>query len=318
MPIVSVVLPVRDGAPYIAASIESILNQTLSDLELIVVDDGSRDQSPEIIAQIAARDGRIRVLRQEGAGIVPALQAALAVAEAELVARMDADDLALPERLERQLSALRNHPQSAVVGAACELIDRRGMPLRQQQYPTSPEAIRKALSSGNCIAHPTVLMRKKAVLDVGGYRAQFLLCEDYDLWLRLSEHYDLLNLPEPLLKYRVHPGQTTWRSHEQRIVSELAALACARARRAGRPEPQLPKGPVDRPFLLSTGLTLDQLAQEIAQRSLAAARGAASLDLPASALQALALALIQPGLGLRFRARALREILPLILRPHRS
>lgn len=314
MPIVSVVMPVRDAASYLEAAIESVLAQTLTDIELIVVDDGSRDGSSGIIARHAGRDRRIRVLRHGALGIVAALQAGLASARADLVARMDADDLALPQRLERQVAALRDNPQAAAVGSACEMIDRQGALMWEQRYPASPEAIRRELGTRNCIAHPTVLMRKKAVIEAGGYRAPFALCEDYDLWLRLSEHHDLLNLDEVLLQYRLHPGQSSWRSHEQRILSELAALACARARRAGLREPALPEGAVGRAFLRAAGLSEKTLARELATGALAAAEDALRLKLTASAMQALGLALAQPGVSLRWRAGALRRFAALMLR----
>ena len=312
-PTVSVVMPVRDAVPYLEPAIRSILDQTLAELELIVVDDGSRDGSSAVIAHHARRDRRIRVLRQEARGTVAALQAGLAQARADLVARMDADDLALPRRLERQVAAMRENPRAAVIGSACELIDRQGVHLREQRYPTEPEAVRRTLEMGNCIAHPTVLMRKQAVLAAGGYRAPFVLCEDYDLWLRLSERHELLNLDEVLLRYRVHRGQSTWKSHEQRILSELAALACARTRRAGRVAPVLPEGAVDRAFLATVGLSGSDLARAVAGRALGAAEDGMRLKMTASALRAFALAATEPGLPLRWRAGVLRRFAGLML-----
>ena len=227
MPLVSVVMPVRNAARFLEEAAESVLAQGLADLELIAVDDGSSDETPAVLRALAARDPRLKILTTPAAGIVPALQAGIAAAKGEFVARMDADDIAATERLERQVAALRADPSLALIGSAITLIDEAGHKLREVSYPASPAEIRLALPSRNCFAHPTVLMRRDALLAVGGYRSAFALCEDYDLWLRLAERFDLANLPEPLLRYRLHPGQSSWTRLEQRIVSELAAASCA-------------------------------------------------------------------------------------------
>src|SRR3954468_16236127 len=129
-PLVSVVLPVRDGAAFVADAVNSILVQTLRDFELLVIDDGSPDATPAILAQLAASDARLRVVTQSGLGLVAALNRGLSEARSRYVARMDADDLAAPERLASQCARLEMHPDVAALGSACRVIDRNGKLLR--------------------------------------------------------------------------------------------------------------------------------------------------------------------------------------------
>ena len=188
---------------------------------------------------------------------------------------MDADDIARPNRLCQQLEVLSRHPTAAVVGSNCQVIDRVGHVLRTVRMPSTSAAIREALQQTNCMAHPTVLMRRDAVMAVGGYRRACLHCEDYDLWLRLAEHHDLLNIDEPLLLYREHLAQLTWQHVEQRILSELAARISSRSRRAGKPDPIERSELITRSFLREAGMDDTDISAEITRRALDAAREAA-------------------------------------------
>jgi hypothetical protein len=238
-PRVSVILPARDGGVYLADAVASILDQSFADLELLVIDDGSRDGTVAALAPLAARDARLRLLDNPGAGLVAALNYGLAQARAELFARMDADDVARPERLARQVAFLDASPEVALVGAQVAFIDAAGAPTGERShFPTAPEAVAAALTTRGCvIRHPTIVARKAALIAAGGYRPACERAEDYDLWLRLSERARLANLPEILLAYRVHGGQTSAGINlGQRFAHDLALLA-ARARRAGRPDP---------------------------------------------------------------------------------
>ncbi len=238
-PAVSVVLPVRDGGAYLADSINSILGQTFVDFELLLIDDGSRDGAVAALAPLAARDPRLRLLENPGAGLVAALNYGLGQARAALVARMDADDVALPKRLARQVAFLDASPDVALVGAQVAYVDAAGTPTGEQSnFPTAPDDVAAALTTRGCvIRHPTVVARKAALLAAGGYRPACERAEDYDLWLRLSERARLANLPEVLLAYRVHGGQTSAGINlDQRFAHDLALIA-ARERRAGRADP---------------------------------------------------------------------------------
>jgi len=302
-PRISVVMAVRDGAAFLAQAVNSILTQTLADHELIVVDDGSVDATPALLAGFAARDRRVRVLKQPPAGLIMALNRGIAESSAGMIARMDADDIATPERLARQVDLLDTRPAVAVVGSAVEVIDRSGKTLRVQRPPTEAAAVRAALLRGNCIAHPTVLMRRDAVLAAGGYRRAFVQAEDFDLWLRLAEHHDLVNLAEPLLLYREHAGQVTWRNPEQRILSELGALAAAAQRRAGKADGAASVELVTRTFLRDTGLSDADIAREVRARAIGAGIDALASGHGRAARQALAVARRQGPMRARTRVK---------------
>jgi glycosyl transferase family 2 len=234
-PRISVVLPVRDGAAFLEQALESVLSQTLRELELIVIDDGSTDRTPEILAGAAARDRRVRVLPCGSGGVVPALNEGCAAASAPFIARLDADDVALPERLEQQVAVLDAHPEVGLVGGAYFAIDPAGVRRATFRPPTHDAALRARLAKYNVFAHPAVAFRRDAFEQAGGYR--LAEAEDYDLWLRISEHWQLAAVPEPVLEYRYHHGQVSLaRAHDQALAT-LAAQAAAELRRAGRADP---------------------------------------------------------------------------------
>ena len=295
-PAVSVVMPVRDGQTFVDDAIRSIRAQSHHEIEFIVVDDGSRDGTRGILDRHAADDPRIRIIAQPALGVVAGLNHGIEAASGSLIARMDADDIAKPERLARQVTALLQHPKAALVGSGYEVIDGAGRVRRSASVPTSPGDIREALMHGNCIAHPTVLMRRDAVLAVGGYRRAFLQCEDYDLWLRLSERHDLLNIDEPLLQYREHSAQLTWGHLEQRILSELAARESARWRSRGGSDPADDMDPVTRRDLREFGLSDNEILTQIVVRALDAAREAGRAGNRPAVRRALSLAWRQKGL----------------------
>lgn len=235
-PTVSVVMAVRDGERWLRETLASLSRQTFAGYEAVIVDDGSTDGTPAILAE-AARDPRLRILTRPGEGLVKALNQGLAAAQAPLVARLDADDLAEPERFARQVTFLEAHPEVAALGSALRIIDQEGRILRTQKYPCGPRKVAEAMLSGCALAHPAVMMRREAVIAAGGYREAFRHAEDYDLWLRLGERHALDNLPEPLLRYRVHGGSVSFRHRRQQVLATFVARLCARARRTGRTEP---------------------------------------------------------------------------------
>jgi glycosyltransferase involved in cell wall biosynthesis len=203
MPVVSVILPVYNGASFLREAIDSVLAQTFTDFELIVIDDGSTDATPDILGEYTARDTRVRVKHQPcNMGIVEALNSGCQIASGEYFARMDADDICLPQRLARQIDYLTSHPEVGVVGTDVRLLDPLGKTQETVFFPKSHGQIYWSLCFYNPIAHPTVMMRRDVFFRLGGYRKG--RPEDYDLWMRAVGQTRLANLPEVLLLLRKH------------------------------------------------------------------------------------------------------------------
>jgi len=233
-PIVSVVLPVRNGLPYLPASVNSILDQTYEHFELITIDDGSTDETRDWLAARALQDGRLRCVDNPGRGLVDALNIGLNAARGVYIARMDADDIAMPRRLEKQVKFLESNPSIAVLGTQVLPIDAKGDPVSKvTSFPTDPASISTALVEKGCIfRHPTIMARREALLSVGGYRPALTYAEDFDLWLRMAERFDLANLPDVTLFYRLHPQSISQaRQMEQQLAHSLALLSAQRRRR---------------------------------------------------------------------------------------
>jgi glycosyltransferase involved in cell wall biosynthesis len=244
-PTVSVAMAVYNGEQYLAEAVESILAQTFTDFEFIIIDDGSTDGSLSILRRYAALDRRIRLVSRPNRGQVPTLNEILEMARGELIARMDADDIALPSRLEVQVDYLRRHPECLVVGSRVLLIDGDGEPLCEFSKAQTHEEIDGAhlRGEGGAIIHPAVVMRREAFLAVGGYRAEVASAEDLDLWLRLAERGRLANVPEMLLKYRRHPLAMGYAEMEkQRQAGETLLRDAWRRRGLGEPPRPAPDG----------------------------------------------------------------------------
>ena len=225
-------LPVRNGALYLAEAIASILAQTLTSLELIVVDDGSTDRSAAIAQEAADRDRRVVVVRGDQRGLAPALNTGIAAARARYVARMDADDIASSSRLETQLRYLDAHEDCVALGCAIEIVDESAAHIGWRTFATSHDRIIAALLVGaSGMAHPTVVMRRDALLEVGGYDADRFPTEDLDLWIKLSQIGRLANLEEVLFKYRRHEATVSVRHRSEQLALSADIVGGARARR---------------------------------------------------------------------------------------
>jgi len=231
-------MSVYNDARYLGAAIESILAQSFGDFEFLIVDDGSTDGSSAIIDDFAARDPRIRAIHQENRGLIASLNRMLDEARALLFARMDGDDIALPDRFERQVAFLSEHPECGVLGGQAEDIDPEGRSLGPSwSRPVGPEAVREALGHYSPLVHPSVMARTEVLRTLGGYRAAYRHCEDYDLWLRAAEVTQLDNLSEPLVRYRRSPDQVSNRHIVTQNYGALVARAAALARVEGRTDP---------------------------------------------------------------------------------
>ncbi|MBI1335754.1 MAG: glycosyltransferase [Phycisphaera sp.] len=216
-PRVTVLMPVYNAGRYLEEAVRSVLDQTWQDFELLVIDDGSTDGSGVVLDHFAQRDSRVRVVHQSNAGIVNTLNRGLAEARGELLARMDADDIAMPERLADQVAYLDQHPECVVVGGRILLIDPDGMPIREMcEELTHEEIDRKNLEAGGAaINHPSATFRLDAARKVGSYRKDYEFGEDLDLWLRLAEVGRMANLPGVVTQYRMHAASI---SHDRAIL----------------------------------------------------------------------------------------------------
>ena len=244
-PIIDVVIPVFNGAETVESAVTSIQAQTLRDIRIIVVNDGSTDGTQAIVERMAAADGRVVPINRPNGGIVDALNAGLAACTADLVARHDADDLAVPDRFEKQLEWLRRHPECSAVSGSVIHIDEAGRELGPMVEMSSPDRA-NALAYPQqepYLIHPFLMMRRAAVAAVGGYRHVFH-AEDTDLYWRLQEQGQLANMPDLLGRYRIH-GQSvtsvsTLNGRVAAMSSQLAGISALR-RRAGRPDLAFPK-----------------------------------------------------------------------------
>lgn len=229
-PRVSVVMPVFNAERYLMQAVESVLAQSFRQFEFIIVDDGSTDASPALLRGFEARDPRIRVISRANTGIVGALNDGLAAARGEFIARMDADDVSLPMRLERQVAFLDAHPECVAVGTDVLFIDPEGAPLLQRKPALQHREIVAELlnANGGALIHPSVVLRASAVVACGGYREQHVHIEDLDLYLRLMSRGELANLPEALLLYRQHVRSIN-HTHGSRAARRLALVNPLRA-----------------------------------------------------------------------------------------
>jgi cellulose synthase/poly-beta-1,6-N-acetylglucosamine synthase-like glycosyltransferase len=214
-PRISVLLPIRNEARHLPAALASLRRQTLRNWELVAVDDGSSDRTPDILAAAARRDPRVRVLSRPAEGLVAALNAGLAVCRSDLVARMDGDDVCHPRRLERQLDYLESHPETLLAASRVRHFPRpalRGGMLAYERWQNAlceDADIRRDLYVESPFAHPSVVFRRAAVLAAGGYRDHGWP-EDYDLWLRLAQRPGrFARLPQTLLFWRDRPQRLT-------------------------------------------------------------------------------------------------------------
>lgn len=243
-PLVSVLLPYRDVAETVEAAVESMLRQTHAELEVVAVDDGSTDSGPQRLARVASRDGRVRCLRTDGVGIVGALGRGLAAARGGLIARMDGDDVSLPERIARQVAALEADPRLGAVGVRVQGFPSEALGEGMQRYIAwqnglvSTEDHAREIFVEAPLCHPSVLLRREALDQVGGWR-DVPWPEDYDLWLRLdAAGWRLAKVPEVLLRWRHRAGRATFqdgRYAPERFREAKAGPLARRVRSTGLP-----------------------------------------------------------------------------------
>jgi glycosyltransferase involved in cell wall biosynthesis len=212
-PLLTVLMSVKNGEPYLKETVESILDQTYKDFKFLILDNASTDKSRDIIRSF--NDPRIHLIElPKDIGQVAALNKGLDMIDTPLVARMDADDISMPQRLERQVEFMNHHPEIGICGTYAIAFE--GEKQVRWPKPCSPDDVKARLLFGCCLAHPSVIMRK-ALLDKYNlrYDEHIGFSEDWDLWQRASRHFALANIPEYLIKYRIHPESVSRKNVER-------------------------------------------------------------------------------------------------------
>jgi glycosyltransferase involved in cell wall biosynthesis len=241
-PDISIVMPVWNGEAYLEEAVKSVLAQTFRDFEFLIIDDGSTDRTPEILAKYQSNDSRIRVLRLEHSGIVSALNRGISEARAEWIARMDSDDISHPTRLEKQWKQIKENPRAVLCHCHRTIIGDPSL-VTPAGYFIRTQALLALRLCFHCpIVHPTVLFRKETFLECGAYDESEQHAEDYGLWGRMLTKGEVTGVAEPLLDFRVHGGSISKRklSAQLALSEKIAIQHCAtfmnldpvRARRA--------------------------------------------------------------------------------------
>jgi glycosyltransferase involved in cell wall biosynthesis len=264
-PLISVVMPAYNAERYVGAAVESILAQTFTDFEFIIIDDGSQDETGNIVRKFGERDPRIILIDQTNQGLVKSLNTGCAKARGKYIARMDADDISHPERFARQVAYLEEHPKVAVVGGSAEYLTDSGILPELMTRPIESAEIRAMLQQHCAMIHPATMFRRDAFEEVGGYRGVFVDAEDYDLWVRLSEKYELHNLPEVVLQYRIHPKQASAMNVYSQSVKRLAVPVSARLRRETGTDPFNTLERIDIGVLRGLGMSVKTIEQTLMQ-----------------------------------------------------
>lgn len=213
-PKISIIMPVNNGLPFLKAAVESILNQSFKDFEFIIVEDSSTDRSLEYLKSI--RDKRVKILKNpKNMGVAKSLNRALRAASGQYIARMDADDTSLPQRLQTQLKFMINHPQVDICGSWVNIINKKGQLVGNKKPVTEYNQIKKALSWYSPVIHPTFFAKRKFYEGIKGYDQNFDLAEDYELLVRAKDRFKIANVPEVLLNLRIWGNRRSAKSmHE--------------------------------------------------------------------------------------------------------
>jgi glycosyltransferase involved in cell wall biosynthesis len=223
-PEVSVLMSCFNAERWLGVAIESVLSQSYVNYEFIIVNDGSQDRTPDIVRAYSAKDERIVILDKGHTGLTDSLNCGLEIARGHWIARLDADDLCEPGRLERQFAFVVRHPRVVLLGSACSEIAAGGELIRSHRYPRRHRSlVRRLERCGAFFPHSSAFFSAAAAANLGGYRAEFVLCEDLDFWLRLSEEGELACLPDTLVKIRRHSGQITLGDVESRFMNRAYA-----------------------------------------------------------------------------------------------
>lgn len=222
MVVVSVIMSVRNGALYLNQAVRSILKQSFRNFEFIIIDDHSQDNTKNILRSF--NDNRLKIIyNSRHLGLTKSLNLALAQANGDYIARMDADDISHPDRLAKQISFLKKHERIGVLGCAVRVIDHYSNTLDTIYYPGSTSRVAKVIFQKNPLRHSSVIMRTSLLKKYGYYDPLLDGAEDYDLWLRLAKHTQIVNLRKVLLDSRIHASRVSEKEANKVLLAAIRA-----------------------------------------------------------------------------------------------
>jgi len=232
IPSVSIVMGMYNAASHLRDCMESVIAQTFSDFEFIIVDDGSTDQSSMIVESY--NDSRVRLLKQENRGLPAALNNAISLARGSYIARMDADDIAMQERLDTQVSFLRRHPEVDILGAQAIILNENGVAGEMMKKPIATKNVHKYLEYACPLIHPTYMVKADVYRTIGGYREELFTAQDLEFLLRAVEGgFVLANVPQALLLYRYNPDGISANNTRRQLFYTRKLLRYYRSRKEG-------------------------------------------------------------------------------------
>lgn len=233
-PLVSVIMPVyNERREYLELAVASILRQTHTNLELLIMDDGSGPETAAALEAMVRRDERIRLTRQENSGLTISLNRLIRQARGVFIARQDSDDISEPERLQQQVAFFATHDKLMLLGTDCLLIDSQGKVLLRQRLETRPRVLKRKLLRTNQFGHGSVMFNSVVFMNELYYE-EYRYAEDYDLFLRISERYPIANLGLPLYRYRINPESISVAKSRQQVFMGMIAVEVAQRRRNGQ------------------------------------------------------------------------------------
>jgi len=236
VPLVSVLIPTyNNNLHYLQLALTSILQQTFTDFEMLLVDDGNKPECIQYMQELEQKDARVHLLQRNGKdGLPGALNYGLQAARGKIIARMDADDVALPERFQKQIAYLQAHPEVDVLGTNMRVIDSDGKVIGALVKHSEPDEVKRNAYWKSPVAHPSVMFKKDKILSVGGYNVNFKMAEDLDLWLRALKHGIVIaSLPDFLMQYRIEANtferrgpKTYWYDYLARKQNFVFTIPC--------------------------------------------------------------------------------------------
>lgn len=241
-PAVTILMSVYNGDKYLREAIDSILNQTFNDFEFIIINDASTDKTKDILDSY--EDKRIKIINNtENIGLTKSLNIGIKSSNGRYIARMDADDISLPERLETEKRFLDQNKNIGMVGTYYYFISSDGKIIETITLPTDNKELQEKLIEQNQFGHGTVMFRSECIYKIGPYREEFKYSQDYDFWLRISEVYEIANIPIPLYKWRLNKGSISANKKiEQDIYASLARELANERRQNGKDKLEILSG----------------------------------------------------------------------------